>query len=236
MARTGTALVVLASLSLLVSLCAGAHAGTLSAGAVCNGDGTISFGWSFHEDPQFPAGHPEWVGYDVLRRSLSACDPFVRVNAQPFVRIPGVSQSFTYTETPPATGTTYQYRVILVDADRREVILNPAECDCAARDGWASCPEFSAPITQGTLTDWGWALFVSPCPGSCYQSCYYEGPLREELRPFAATGTVVRFFGRMGCWTVEGCSLDIDHYDLVPCGTITAAAQVSWGRVKVLYR
>jgi hypothetical protein len=212
------------------------RAGLLQVDAYCDGAGVVTVGWGFQDYPQYPAGHPEWVGYDIQRRSLDTCDPFVRVNAQPFVRIPDVSQSFTYTETPPATGITYEYRVILVDAGRNEVILHPAECECAGRDARVSCPEYSAPVTQGTLQDWGWAVFVVPCAASCYPSCYYDGPALDELRAYLGTGTVLRFYGSLGCGTVEGCSLFIDHYDLAPCSTITAARPTTWGRMKVLYR
>src|SRR5262249_8706017 len=194
---------------------------------------TVAVRWTFYEDPAHPTGHPEWVGYDVLRRSLSDCGDFVRVNAEPFARTPGQTESFAYSEVPPATGTTFQYRVVLVDASRQQLAIIPA-CDLCAPNAWVSCPELSAPIAQGTLRDQGWALFIQPCAG-CYQSFYISGSRVDELRPYAVAGTVLKFYGRTTCGTVEGCALDLDHYEIAPCGP-TPVALRTWGRVKAIYR
>src|SRR5882672_10075313 len=77
-----------------------ARAGALNASASCADSSHITFAWSFYEDPSNPTGRPEWVGYDVLRRSLTECGPFMRVNAAPYPRTLGASESFTYTEAP----------------------------------------------------------------------------------------------------------------------------------------
>jgi hypothetical protein len=146
-----------------------------------------------------------------------------------------VTQSFTYTEVPPASWRTYEYRVVLVDADRQEIPSAQVACECFARNGWASCPEFSAPLTQGTLEDWGWALLVHPCPNSCYDYFFFSGPLADELRPYAGTGAAVRLYGAAFCGTVEGCEMNPAYYELMPCGA-TAALRSSWGRVKAIYR
>lgn len=240
MSRFATALLPVLSLVLILSPLSASHAGSLGAGANCAGGNAVTVGWNWTEYPQLPTGpHPEWVGYDVLRRSVKTCDAFVRVNAQPFVRTPGISQSFTYTETPPATGVLYEYRIILVDAGRNEVVIGASDCDCAGRDARVSCPEYSAPVTQGTLSDWGWTLVVSSCPGSCYPSCIYGemgNALYDELRPFAGTGTVLRFYGAVFCCTLEGPVLSIDHYDVAPCETVVPVRTATWGRVKALYR
>ena len=59
--------------------------------------------------------------------------------------------------------------------------------------------------------------------------------LVDELRPYAVAGTTLRFFGQAVCGTVEGCALDVDHYEVAPCGP-TAVARRTWGRVKANYR
>lgn len=211
------------------------HAGALSADASCGSGGIISFSWTFYEDPLNPTGHPEWVGYDVWRRSLADCGAFVRVNAAPFPRA-GTTESLTYTEVPPASGTTFQYQVRLVDANRQQLFLDAIACDCIAHDAWASCPQMSVPLTQGTLQDLGWALLVQPCAPGCYQSFYFDDPqLVSLLRPFAGTGTAFSFFGQAVCGTVEGCVIHVDHYETVPCGP-TPAQRATWGRVKSIYR
>ena len=223
--------------ALLAGLYAVSLAGALSTSASCGG-ASISFSWTFYEDPTHPTGHPEWVGYDVTRRSLPQCGGPVVVTAAPFARVPGITQSFTYTEWPPTPGTTFEYRVVLVDANRQPVYLDPASCDLcgSASVNWASCPEFSAPLTQGTLLDLGWALLVQPCADGCYQSFYFSGARAAELRPYAGTGTVLRLFGSAVCGTVEGCAINIDHYDIASCGGPTPVHRASWGRVKAIYR
>ena len=222
------------SLIVLAGLHSAAHAGTYFTDASCGDSSHVTVHWTWYEDPQRPTGHPEWLGYDVLRRSLADCGSFVRVNAEPFVRIPGANQSYAYTEAPPASHTTFKYRVIPVDANRQEVSLG-ASCDLCAEDGWASCPDFSAPLTQGTLLDLGWALVVEPCVDGCHDSFYFSDPRASELRPYAGTDIALRFYGRAACGGVEGCSLEIDHYDLMPCGS-TPTVRESWGHTKSVYR
>lgn len=235
MLRARAALAGITLLAITAGLPGIARAGVLTASASCATGSSITFNWSFYENPAFPTGHPEWVGYDVQRRSISPCGAFVRVNEQPYVRTLGVSESFTYTEVTPLSGRTYEYRVVLVDASRQEIPAGQVACECFARNGWASCPEFSAPLTQGTLEDWGWALFVHPCAGSCYDAFFFSGPLVEELRPYVGTGAVVRFYGAGFCGTVEGCELNPISYEFVPCPA-TPALRSSWGRVKGIYR
>ncbi len=230
-----------ASLVILASLSAPARAGLLSTYATCDGSDNITVQWSFYEDPQNPVGHPEWVGYDVLRRSLDPCEPWTRVTATPYLRTPGISESFTYVEAAPAAQTAYEYQVILVDAGRNPLLFPITECDCwNGSFAWVSCPLFSAPLTQGTLTDGGWALYVNPCPGSCYSACYLEGPLapslEQELRSYLGTGTVLRFYGTLACGGVEGCGLRLNHFDVAPCGSVVPATRSTWGQIKVLYR
>ena len=238
MLRACAALALVTSLGIIAAQPGVSRAGVITASASCAGGNSITFIWSFYEDPNFPTGnHPEWVGYDVQRRSLSSssCSAFVRVNAQPYARTPGVSESFTYTEAPPTTFRTYEYRVILVDANRHEIPTSQVACECFARNGWASCPQYSAPLTQGTLEDIGWALIVHPCAGTCYDSFYFSGPLAEELRPYAGTGTGVRFYGSGFCGTIEGCAMNPAYYQFMACDA-TPVVRSSWGRVKAIYR
>ena len=145
MFRACAALALVTSLGIIASLPGVSRAGQITASASCAAGNSITFIWSFYEDPSFPTGHPEWVGYDVQRRSISPCGAFVRVNAQPYARTPGVSEDFTYTEVPPISFRTYEYRVILVDANRHEIPTSQVACECFARNGWASCPSIQPP-------------------------------------------------------------------------------------------
>ena len=165
---------VFAAAAMLVDALASADEGfcegLLYASASCVDSSHISFHWTFWEDPR-PIG-PEWVGYDVLRRSVAECGPLLRVNDDPFPHVPGAGDSYTYTEVPPTPRTTYEYQVVFVDTKHQQVSRPPLSCDipCIDRD-WASCPQYSAPLTEGTLEDWGWALFVHAC--ACFQSRGY---------------------------------------------------------------
>jgi hypothetical protein len=173
----GTPVIAL-SLAIVLSLSGSVDAGSLSSHATAIGSSRIDFSWTFYEDPQSPVAHPEWVGYDVYRRSLGNCGPSVRMNVDPFPRVVGATHSYTYSDFSFSPGTTYQYLLVMVGANRQEVLLDPVSCDCGFgnRYGWASCPEFSGPLTQGTLMDWGWALYVQPCANSCYSGFYFTDP------------------------------------------------------------
>lgn len=224
---------VAASLLLLSPDVGAQTSGYLSASATCDG-GQNRFRWSYYDNPENPTQHPEWVGYDVLRRSLADCGEFVRVNAEPFPRLPGVLHGHTFAEVPPVANVTYHYRVILVDANRNEVSLG-SDCDCGGNEGWAGCPE--TPLTHGTLEDWGWALNVLPCPDGCYWYFYIDGyqALFEELRPYAGTGTTIRFYGEEMCGDTEGCSMQVSRYEIADCGPVQVE-ESTWGRAKVIWR
>lgn len=231
-----SALAVAASLFVLVAAPGSARAAYISAEATCVDGDSTSFRWTFHDDPQYPTGHPEWVGYDVLRRTVFGCGPFVRVNDEPIPRDFSGTHSRTFTEAAPANGEMFQYQLVKVDANRQPVLLGPTCWPCFA-NGWASCPEFSAPLTHGTLWDQGWAIFVDPCPSSCYQGFYFSGsPWDDELRALAGTGTAVRLYGSEACGTVEGCAMQVERYEIAPCIGPTPARTSSWGQVKIRYR
>ncbi len=223
-------------LGIALALCpAASRAGALDASASSPDGVHITFAWSYYEDPSNPTGHPEWIGYDVLRRSQADCGPFVRVNATPYPRNPGVNESFSFTETPAANATTYHYQVILVDAGRNQLFLGPQACDCSSHWGWASCPEFSAPIAHGTLTDLGWAVLIQPCPDECSSSFYISGAKYPALKPYAVSGEMLNFYGQAACGSIEGCALDLDHYEVAACAP-TASRHTTWGAVKAIYR
>lgn len=213
------------------------HAASMSAQATCASSTTVEFSWTFYDTPGSPVGYPQWTGYDVQRRAAGACGPWVRVNAAPYPRTADATQSFTYSETPPDLEMTYEYRAIPVDNERHEVVFSLTDCDLCywTSRSTTSCPEFSAPIAQGTLTDWGWTLYVEPCTSSCLHAYYLEGAWPSELRNYAGTGTVVLIYGAGVCGTVEGCAVFVDHYAIGTCGA-TAVNRSSWGKVKSIYR
>ena len=79
-------------------------------------------------------------------------------------------------------------------------------------------------MTEGTLTDFGRAMFVNLCPETCYESFYFEGPLVDKLRPYAGTETVVQFFREEFCGTIEGCAMHVDRYEFGDCDPVQAAS------------
>jgi hypothetical protein len=224
--------VVLVVLALLAILHDRAHAGgELRSSATCTAGDSIAFSWTFTDNPNDPTGRPDWVGYDIQRRTVNPCGAYVRVNAQPFPRLPG-SHGHTYVEAAPGTQTMYEYRVIFVDSNRQEIQLSSSDCFWCGRNGWASCPLYSTPITHGTLQDLGWAIFVSPCSG-CYAGFGLEPT--PELRQYAGTGEALRFYGQAQFCDFEGCFLGVDHYELAACPQ-TPVRKQSWGGIKAIHR
>lgn len=205
---------------------------TLSAYSACSTTDSVYVIWTLYDPTNDPTAHPEWVGYDLMRRPLPGCGAYVRANDQIIPREFGITHTVYYQEQNPSTGTLHEYRVIAVDANRQQVFLPGF---CAPCDVYQECPPLSAPVTVGTLVEEGGIfLRVIPCPGSCYPGPYLEGAIADELRPYAGTATAFQFFGRVACGGVEGCSIEVDHYDLASC--TTAAAPSSWGRLKTIYR
>jgi hypothetical protein len=150
------------------------------------------------------------------------------VNAQPFPR----QASNDYFEVPPP-GKMYEYRVVFVDASRQQVTI--PDCFDCQRFGYATFPAFSAPMVEGTLQDLGWAFYITNCPNTCFGPFYISGPVMDSLRPYVGTGQALRFWGTAGCGTLEGCSLQVESFELAACGP-TPARRSSWGQVKTLYR
>lgn len=226
----------IACLTLLAAGARGAQAQYLSAYSTCSivspPEDSLYVIWTLYETFP-PSYHPEWVGYDVLRRALPGCNEYVRANDQIIPREVGTTHTVYWGEANPASGTVFEYRVIPVDANRQELFFPGF---CSPCNVYQECPPFSAPITVGALVEpiSGW-LFVEACPGTCYPAPFISpGPVFDQLQPYAGTGTTFRFFGRVGCGGVEGCSIEIDHWQFASC--VTPATTQSWGRLKTIYR
>ena len=124
----------------------------------------------------------------------------------------------------------------MVDAFRNPVYPGAPYCwPCSAWDN-AGCPASTIPVTQGTIEDWGWAVAITPCQYSCYGYAYVEGPAADQLRPYAGTSTTLKLYGDMYCGTVEGCSLQLDRYEVAACNITVPVRPRSWGGLKSHYR
>ncbi|HTK30989.1 MAG TPA: hypothetical protein VL332_03425 [Candidatus Saccharimonadaceae bacterium] len=224
------------SFAMMAATVALAHAGSYDTSAIPNPDGTISVQWAYAELAGYPSGHPEWVGYDVLRRTTGDCaSTFQRVNDTIFPRIMGQDQSYTFLDTPPGGGIEYEYDVIQVDVDRNRLFLGFPECDLCDGQAFAGMPAFAAPITQGTLSDATWTLRLQPCVTGCWTPFYLDPSSTQLLRPYADGSTVLRFYGSSACDRFEGCSLHVDHFEVVTCDAVPTV-RTSWGRLKAIYR
>src|SRR5262245_59467311 len=191
--------------------------------------------WTTYE-PVGPNLHPNWVGYDVYRRIPTACggwESFVKVNELTIPRTAGITHTAYYGEPTPAPATLFEYWVQPVDAYGQ--LYEPGYGFCSPCNAFQICAPYSAPITIGIIQDWGWTVYISPCSGSCYPGAYVSEPqIADQLRPFAGTSAAFRFFGTIGCGSVEGCSIAVEHYEATTCVTPTATR--SWGQLKTLYR
>ena len=212
-----------------------ARAGSLSTWATHPDAATITVHWNFYEDPMDPSGHPEWVGFDVLRRSTADCSYFTRLNDQPFPRVLDQPATGSYDDATAETFKSYEYRVVLVDAARNPVTLGYTGCEPCLQSTWASRTDGPAPATIGTLQDGGWALYLVPCDHGCWSAVYIENA-PDALRQYAGTGAVVGLYGVISCGSVEGCSLALDHFDINACDPPLPVRSTTWGGLKQLYR
>jgi len=182
-------------------------------------------------DPD-PNAYPTWVGYDVLRREVPGCGAFARINADIVPRAYG-NATIYFGGVSPSPASEYAYWVVPVDANRQSVSI-PAFCEPCV--DYATCEPLTTPYTIGTMYDVSGMLFVNTCTGLCYPGAYLYGPHAEELRPYAGTSTTVRLYGIGWCGGVEGCGLNLQHWDVGPCLGATAVSGSSWGHLKVVYR
>src|SRR6185436_729884 len=113
-------------LLLLGALPAGAQH-TLSAYSTFAPDDSVYVIGTLYDPTNNPYSHPEWVGYDVLRRGVATCEDFVRVNDAIIPRLAGQTHERYWGEVIPSTGVVYEYRVIAVDADHQQIFL-PGFC------------------------------------------------------------------------------------------------------------
>lgn len=226
----------LAGVVLLAGSSRMAGAGVQTSTATCTGAPQITFSWDWYEFDFYTTAHPEWVGYDVLRRPLNTCTPFERINAQSLPRVFGQAHSNVFVDTPPSQSETYEYRAVPVDVNRDPVVMLYPDCDPpCVKPTWASCPPASAPLVVGEITDWGWALAIGPCPGSCFFGFYFDGPIAQELRDQGRVGTIVKLFGTGWCCGVEGAAMNAVAWEPGNCVS-TPARRTSWGELKTIYR
>jgi hypothetical protein len=228
------ALACAVSLAMMAVAATLANAGSYDTSAITNPDGTISVQWAYAELAGYPSAHPEWVGYDVLRRAVGNCTTFQRVNDAIFPRVMGQDQSYAFVDTPAGGGIEYEYDVIMVDADRNQLFLGFPECDLCDGQAFAGVPALAAPITQGTVSNVGGLLRVQPCTAGCWTP-FYIGSAPDPVLPYADGSTVLRFFGTSACNRFEGCALQVDHFEVVTCDAVPTV-RTSWGRLKSIYR
>jgi hypothetical protein len=202
-------------------------------GAACGANDQVDVSWTFDDDPSNPVQLPQWIGYDVWRADAADCKGSVLLNSEPIPRTPGPHSEGVWHDATALPGTSYLYQIIPVDANRIQVVIPGCECSLAA---WSNCPATTAAL-QGTIAqDWGFALAIQACPGSCWPGVYFEdAEMIAQLRPFVGTGTTFDFFGTIGCGSVEGCFLAIEGYQEAACGP-TPADATSWGHLKAIYR
>jgi hypothetical protein len=215
-------------------------AGDLNMTANATGTSQITLEWSWYEyDPSSPVTRPDWVGYDLYRRDPAQCTDWVRLNASIIPRVPGVSHDGTFVDTPPVPQVTWEYKLIMVDAARNEIILIwPEGCEPPCEPhAWESIPKLAGPVTIGSVTqDLGWAVIITPCPNGCWYTFVVSEPGgADALRPYLGSGETFRFYGEEFFGTFEGSYLTVDHIEPAAC-TPVAATRSTWGKVKVLYR
>lgn len=228
-----TCFLAIAALLLIASGTARAQLPTTFAYAVCSADSFYVIWTTYDPDPY---GYPNWMGFDIMRRAVPGCGEYEMLNADVIPRA-FVTTTQYFGGVTPYPGKEYEYIVRPVDADHQLVAI-PGFCLGLSCNAYATCAPTTTPAVIGTVVDWGWAVAINPCPGSCYPGVYLENSAGgDALRPYAGTSTTVRLFGVVGCGSVEGCSISqLDHWDLGPCDGITPTSSHTWGQVKIRYR
>ena len=209
---------------------AAAHAGAdISASATCN-SGSVTLSWSYMETS--PVGLPDWAGYDVYRRAVEPCGPWVRLNADIIPRDFSGNHSRQFVDGSATTTAAYEYEVWPVD--QNHVLVALPQCSECVGTTVASCPSLGAAMAHGTLEDLGWAMLIHACTSSCSPASIIENNL-DALRPYAGTGTALALYGTVACGGVEGCTLTLDHFDVADCGPVPILPG-TWGSLKARYR
>src|SRR5262245_11877791 len=222
---------LIASIPLLVLAVAAptGHAQYISAYPSCAPNDSIYVVWSTYFPTPDSTSYPDWVGYDVMRRSSTDCGEYVRVNDEIIPRSFETATHY-FQELNPSPGKVLEYVVRHVDANHQQVFIPGS---CSPCNGYVTCPSLAAPITIGTLTEM-FFIYVMPCPGTCYPFPFLDEQPSAELAPYVGTNTVFGVFGTIGCGSLEGCSIGVDHWEFATCVTPTKTS--SWGRLKTIYR
>ena len=193
-------------------------------GAECiNGENHIYFGG---EDQ---GGHEDVVGFDLYRSQAGTCGNATRITDVPIPRSFNQEFSHEIVDAHIVDGTLYGYKIYGVNADRT-TFTSPYSLypEFGSTDQWfAGC---NAMASKGTIVDWGWTVFIEPCPGSCLPGFFIEYGA-EELRPYI--GLVVSVYGTLG-WSIEGFGLNLESYEFGAC--VVSVEESGWSNVKTLFR
>ena len=198
--------------------------------STCDAQGiTISFTYDDQGE------QPEAVGYDIRRLRADDCTSVV-ITKIPLPRVLGETHGHDVLDDSAETGVRYRYEVVWVDSNRDPVTPSFLACNVCMREVLPACPEGSAPVTFGTISEFLPDVFleVTPCARLCYAPLMIEAPWPEALDPYIGTDETIEFFGTVGCGTVEGCLASVDSFELTPCA-LTPMLPTSWGRVKARY-
>jgi len=208
---------------------------SMTAESECVDAGRVIVQWYVLADPADTTGTSSWYGFDVYRRDMASCGPWVRATTSAVPRILGqVSTVYTIYDSPPADHA-WDYQVQFVDVAGTEV--QPfRDCYCQP-DAYAACPWQSTAVTEGTLvsTQQGpGGVWVHPCADSCYPIVGLDLPLPDDLAPLVNTGRVVRLYQAVSCG-IEGCLMSPGRWSLGACGAVPVQS-TSWGLLKSTYR
>jgi hypothetical protein len=188
-----------------------------------------------------PGGHPEWVGYDLQRRTYAECGSEILLNESVLSRQAGQPTTYVLEDFGVVDHTLYEYKVFLVDAARQPISLCAIfDCDLNPFIAWGQtkCASLgAAPIATGFLSGLQYPMTVDMCPGTC-GLWYFVTDDFDLLEPYAGSAQAVFIFGNVSCENCgpEGCvTADITEVVPVSC-PVGVANTTTWGAVKSRYR
>ena len=145
-------------------------AGLLGAAASCGDGEQISFTWSWIEDPAAPDRAPRM---GRLRRPAAHARRLRCIHASEPRALPSHARRQRELHVHGGPARDGDDVPVPRGARGREPpgrAHRPAGVGSRLQHRWLDqLPGLLGPLTQGTLIDQGWALFLTPCPGSCHR-------------------------------------------------------------------
>jgi hypothetical protein len=186
-----------------------------------------------------PGAHPDWIGYDLQRKTTIECGSEIILNELPLPRQNGQPTTYVLEDFDTLDNTLYEYTLLFVDAVRGPIsVCDIFDCEANPFVGTGQHRCLSrgpAAIASGYLHEDMVPMIVDLCPGSCGLWAFVTAN-GDLLAPYIGTGQAVFLVGNVTCDDCgpEGC-VSAEITEVVPITCQVANGMTTWGAVKSLY-